>query len=302
LASIDIVHLQSLFPTAAYAWLLGGIRKPLVISCWGSDILRESDPSLTLGHLHLLNSAGAITTTGIENREVILAKYGRRLEARLYDTYFNPGIQPLLNRLGSVPPRYVRGCEGKWRVCLGHNGFEQGNHRRLLASVAKLPESVKQHIELLIPMTYGATLSYREEIRRLARDAGCTFRLFDAFMPPEAMVALRRDTDILVFAAVSDGFSATVSQALAAASVVIVGAWLPYKTRRMTGFHYHEMHSPDDAGTVLATILHDWRSECDKAVANSSLAATLFAERRLGEGWLKAYQGALDSSRGQVQL
>lgn len=294
LLNIDLVHLQSLFIGPAHYWLLSRPQIPFVISCWGSDVLRNADCTNHLIQKSLLENASAITVTGLEFKEIVLAKFGRHLEPKIINTYFNPGIEKIRTYANHHQFKIKPSCPKQiWRICLGHNGFKEGNHSLLIQEIATLPDNVKSKIELLIPMTYGAHSDYIEEIRYQAAQSGCQFKLFEDYMTDEEVYELRLITDILIFAPVSDAFSATVTQAFAAKTVVIVGTWLPYKTRLTTGFNYHEIRTYHEAGSCIMSILDHWDSEQLVLEENCKLADKLFSEKAIGSGWIKAYHLAL---------
>jgi len=296
LEPFDLVHLQSLFIAETHLHLFTQSKKPYVVSCWGSDVLRNSDSATTFLQKAILEKASAITVTGIEFKEVILAKYGRHLEPKIVETFFNPNVEPILkveleSKLSSNTP-------AKWRVCLGHNGFEANNHKELLSSISKLSVKVKSKVELLIPMTYGAQPGYIDEIRIAAEEVGCAFTIYDQFMTDEEVVNLRVETDILLYAPVSDAFSGTVTQAFAAGASVIVGAWLPYKTRKMTGFEYREISKLGEAGSALREVLESWDDESEVRRSNRALCEDVFSEKNIGKGWVSAYEMALENFNG----
>jgi hypothetical protein len=132
-----------------------------------------------------------------------------------------------------------------------------------------------------------------DEIREVAQSTGCPFTLFEDYMTDEEVQELRLSTDILIFAPVSDAFSATVTQAFAAESAVIAGAWLPYKTRKMTGFQYEEIHQLEKAGPMLAQLIERWDEELVKIKDNKVLVGEIFSEKAIGSGWLTAYETAI---------
>src|SRR5690606_20863873 len=109
--------------------------------------------------------------------------------------------------------------------------------------------------------------SHRKAVSTLVADSGVEGIVLEDFLSEDQMSQLRLATDILVYAPVSDAFSASVSQSLAAGNVVIVGAWLPYKTRQRAGFYYHEIDQVSLAGIALESVIENLpfeREKCEK--------------------------------------
>ena len=296
-ANADILHLQSLFEPGINRWLLRSGKSGYVVSCWGSDVLRNADYTDFLVQKTLLQRAAVITITGPEFKEIFLAKFGRDLEPKIRSTYFNPGVEALRPCLRSASDIAAAGRSCPFRVCLGHNGFEGGSHLDLLSGFGRLDPADKARIELTIPMTYGGSPAYREKVRAAATATGCAFRILDVFMSDEEVMRLRAETDILIFAPVSDALAATVTQSLACGAALVSGAWLPYRGRARAGFSFTEIERPGDAADATRSIMERWQDLQPKLLRNRELAFELFSEKNLGQGWISAYQSALQTHR-----
>ncbi|MDB4106663.1 hypothetical protein N9733_05915 [Akkermansiaceae bacterium] len=294
---VDLLHLHSLFVNPAFLWLLTTPDKPLVVSCWGSDVLRTSDMHVTLMQKTILDQASVITVSNLEFKEIVMSKYGRHLEPKIVYAQFNPKIEGIL-KSSALPISHDSpvGDVKTFRVCIGHNGTKQCNHRELLSSIATLSSSLKSRIELYLPMTYGAAHGYVDEVREIAQKSGCKFTLFEEYMSDEDVDTMHLNTDILLYAPVSDAFSATVTKALAAGTTVIAGAWLPYKSRVISGFKYHELYELPEAARMICQIIENWGNESEWGQHNRLLASKVFSEEAIGQGWIKAYQQALIST------
>jgi len=142
-------------------------------------------------------------------------------------------------------------------------------------------------------MTYGKSEAYLRSVGELAHSLGLQFTIFDEFMTDAEAARLRLATDILVFAPVSDAFSASVSQNLMAGSVVVCGAWLPYTPRRRAGFRYWEIDQPSDLSKILRPLLARWPEPLSDCAKNPKLAEEFFDRNRLGQQWRTAYADAI---------
>ena len=293
---VDVLHLHSLFVNPGFLWLLTLPNKPLVVSCWGSDVLRTSDVHVTQMQKTILEHASVITVSNLEFKEIILSKYGRHLEEKVVYAQFNPKIEGLLKKGKKANQKQcVEDKQHLVNVCVGHNGTVQCNHRELLQSIASLPHSLKHRLKILLPMTYGAPFGYVEEIRKLASTVGCEFTILDQYMSDEEVEDMYVEMDVLLYAPVSDAFSASVTKALASGVRVIAGAWLPYKSRVLSGFKYHEISHLSEAGKVLQEILEEPNRGADWGEDNRALAAKIFSEKAIGQGWLDAYEKAIET-------
>lgn len=297
LGEFDLIHLQSIFYTPALRWLLLSPNTPIVVSCWGSDFLRQSDIFRTLNQQQLLRLASAITVTGNESREVVLAKYGRELLPKMHNTFFNPRVEGFVDSNRDETFNRFRTRWGipldRLAVCIGHNGFSEGQHLDLIKSVAAIEEKKKDSLFVIVPMTYGASSEYQDLITKTLHEVGLSGIVLKEFLTEEELKDLRLATDILIYAPVSDAFSASVSQALAAGNVAILGSWLPYKTRQRAGFKYWEIDAPFEAGQMMDHILDKWPEAQLQTKPNRQLSAKFFSQEKIGKQWINVYKNAI---------
>ncbi|MEO1617422.1 MAG: TDP-N-acetylfucosamine:lipid II N-acetylfucosaminyltransferase [Planctomycetota bacterium] len=297
LSQSDLIHLHGAFNSRAFRMLAHGqIPKPLVVSLWGSDIFRKSDLALVAVQQKLFRKADAITVSSPEFRETVLAKYGLELRDKIHLTQFSPtfeGIQKLDAAEGRQTFRKSHSINDNSMVlCVGHNGTRECQHLELLTSLSRLPETLKQRLHIVVPMTYAGTPSYQSEVRAAAEQTGIEYTQLTEFMSDEEVASLRHASDLLIYAPVSDAFSATVTQFLATNTICILGSWLPYNTRRRAGLKYWEIDSPSDAGKVLESLLLDWQPTCDSVQENQQISFDFFDSTKLGTQWIRAYEAA----------
>lgn len=302
LNGVDVIHLQSLFHKPALRWLISNNPNiPIVASCWGSEVLRQGDLFRTLHQQQLLRFASAITMTGNEYKEVVLSKYGRKLLPKIYETFFNPQVEGFSDSNRSEASQRF---QARWNVptdrtiiCVSHNGHLGGQHLDLIESIAKIDENKKDPLFFVAPMTYGASEEYQDLISSTLTEKGLSGIVLKEFLTEDELKDLRLATDILIYAPISDAFSVSVSQALAAGSVAILGSWLPYKTRRRAGFKYWEIDSPGEAGQMLNEILEDWPKAKLQSEPNRKLSAEFFCPERIGQQWIDVYKSAIQNFR-----
>lgn len=297
----DLVHVHALFRTPVHEVLCRERGTPVVVSCWGSDILRTSDMKLLSLQQRVLRRADAITTTGPEFREIVLAKYGRDLGDRIHNTFFSPD-------LAQVVAVDQAGARAEFRekysipadaliLCVGHNGSPEGQHVALVTGLTALTSDEKRRIHVVAPMTYGCGDDYRQKVAEAADNAGVAATVISRYMSDDEVAQLRCASEILLYAPTTDAFSASVSQALAVGAVCVVGSWLPYRARTQAGFRYWQIDAPEDSGRALAPLLVDWDRTVAECRVNRELSIDFFDPVRLGEGWLAAYHAAIDHHR-----
>lgn len=296
----DLLHIHGMFLSGLHYWLVSSKCPPFVVSCWGSDVLRNSDIEMIKIQQKLLRKASAITVSGPEFKEVVLSKYGRDLAPKIHFAIFDPELE-------SIPSAERAPAAASFRekfnvdsdqkiVAIAHNGHPNNNHLELIESLSELSTREKENFFCVLQMTYAGTSEYIDKVQRALNQAELEGVILTEFMSHEDLLELRLATDVLIYAPISDAFSASVTQALAAGTVVVLGSWLPYKVRTRAGFHYTEIDSTIEAGTALRRILVDWEQEKSLALPNRVLSSQFFNRERLGQGWCAAYEAALNDS------
>jgi glycosyltransferase involved in cell wall biosynthesis len=295
--SVDLIHLQGLLWNPIYLHLAEQTSKPLVVSCWGTEVMGRANMSNCEKQQKILSRASAITVSGPEFKEIVLAKYGRDLAPKIHIAYFDPNLGELPVSEKSSSSKKLRNFYGvrddQLLLCLAHNGSEQNQHLALLNSLSLISTEIKQRLYILAPMTYGGNDSYMAKVSTAIENAGLSGQVISNYMSEKEMHTFRMSTDIFLYAPVSDVFSGSVSQALSAGSVSILGSWLPYKARTSAGFRYHEIDSTGEAGACLQRILLDWENALVEAAYNRDLSAQFFSQDRIGRQWSQAYEAAV---------
>ncbi len=293
----DVIHLHGLFWSPFHKALSQKDYGPLIISCWGSDVLRTSDIKITEKQQQLLRRASCITVSGPEFKEVVLSKYGRDLEDKIKFTIFGPDLQNIPEGDKEKGSKRFREnnqiSDEKIVIAIGHNGHPEGQHLELLKSVNCVGGEMRERLYVVLQMTYGCDEGYLNEVRAALKAYGLEGMVIDEYMSDEDVSDLRFTSDIFLYAPVSDAFSASVTQALAAGSVAILGSWLPYKTRSRAGFKYWEIDDPAGASQAITDVLSDWPKQKQVCVSNRKLASEFFDSSRLGGLWISAYEDAL---------
>ena len=297
----DLLHIHGMFLSGLHYWLVNSNKcPPFIVSCWGSDVLRNSDIEMIKVQQKLLRKASVITVSGPEFKEVVLSKYGRDLAPKIHFAIFDPELEsiPFAERApaaASFREKFNVGSNQKI-VAIAHNGHPNNNHLELIESLSELSTHERGNFFCVLQMTYAVTSEYIDKVQRALDHAELKGVILTEFMSHEDLLELRLATDVLIYAPISDAFSASVTQALAAGTVVVLGSWLPYKVRTRAGFHYTEIDSTTEAGSALKRILVDWEQEKSFALPNRVLSSQFFNRERLGQAWCAAYEAALKDS------
>jgi hypothetical protein len=269
-------------------------NKSVICSFWGSDLLRTND---TLNHLVVrdaLQRAHCITVQSVELREIVLAKFGRKLKQKieivkfpLNDTVFNE-----IDRLGPQRLQQFRRTYGipddKKIVQLGNNASPFNNHVSIVQALKSSP--VLNELFFVIPFNYGIEAAHKEVYKKTITDAltanGMQFSFIDAYLDAEWLACLRRTSQIMIHLPESDALSAASTEGMYAGTILITGSWLPYSPFQEAGLQYKTIQSVNDLAPALNEIVTSfdaWQSTCS---VNKSGIAENFLSEKIAKKWL----------------
>lgn len=220
------------------------LNSKLVLSYWGSDLLRTEESKLYSAG-KFLKYADFIT---FDNAD---------LEIRFKETYKWAGAIPKRTVMLGLPvldiikkkfsDDFREAIREKWGISkektvigIGYNGIPAQQHKKVLSILEKLDDEYKKRIVLLLQMSYGGTKTYRNSVVNAAKRTGIQYIDIQHFLADDEVSQLRILTDIFINAQATDAFSGSVCEYLFAGTVLINAKWLRYKEFEKYDFNYRE--------------------------------------------------------------
>lgn len=236
---------------------LKSIASHLIISPWGSDILRAKARAI-----HGLRKLAA-------KSDVIICPKGIRFEddvirilhtpkEKLYDLSLGViAIDEILKREAVTTEQAKRslGVDGKYTIVIGYNGNPGHNHLKVIESLAAVKEQLPTNYMVLVPLTYGASSAYKAEIESLLRSYNMPYKLFLQYLSDAEVVNLRKATDLFIHAQQTDANCGTIAEYLLCRKKIINPTWITYPHYEAFGSPFYSFSSFDELPqTILAAI------------------------------------------------
>jgi glycosyltransferase involved in cell wall biosynthesis len=294
----DLYHLHTLFVKGLWQLDLIPLEKPIVLSIWGSDLLRVAGEYEYGRQLAALRRASLVTVQSLELREILLAKFGRELGPKVRLTTFGSARLPLLKtRPSDARLDAFRAEQGipkrEFTVVLGHAATPFDRHLEMLAALSRLPDAWRDRIAFILPMAYGGKSDYVDSVRATIAKSPLNAVVLPAMLNDEQIVCLRHLSDAMVYLPESDALSGSVQEAIYAGASAVVGSWLPYNTRlRRSGVFYRDVVSFDELPLMIVEALSN-RAADREAIARSRPAIEELSDwSKCVRGWLSVYREA----------
>lgn len=260
----DIVNIQ--YVDFRYLFIIKFLRnnfRKIILSFWGSDLLRQSQTKLHLMR-RLFQCADIITFETKEMAEIFQNRVGRNYYIKIKEVKFGLSILDLIDKI--TDNDIIRFCDqhkidaDKFIIVIGYNRIWQQQHLLVTESIkrCKLPSD---KIFIIFPWTYGYDDdNYKSKI--VNEVEGIYDYLFlTEKMEDYGIACLRKITDILVQVQTSDSLSATMLETLYAGKYVITGDWLPYNDIIQDGLLLNLVGDPSDVGECIRELMKNGKKK-----------------------------------------
>jgi len=293
----DIINLHYVgyVDVLTVSFLKAVLKSKLILSYWGSDLLRTKGKVLRLIG-PFVKKADFITFDNDDLKDKFKATYkwadNTKSETVLLGT---PILDIICEKREKKPLSRIKQeweiTEGKTIVAIGYSGIPQHQHLEVVDSISKLSSDIKEKIFMIFQMTYGGTEEYRKRVIEKAESSGCEYRVLTEFMSDEEVSDLRILTDIFVNAQVTDALSGSVCENLFAETVLINAEWLRYREFEENDFRYLEFKEINEVGKLVEDIILK-KTKLDCSV-NQELILNLRAWKGCKPKWDKVYDEVL---------
>ena len=295
-AGFELYHHHSLEPEGL--GLLSVLPAPakVVLSIWGSDLMRNAGAGAYVDQLAACNRADIITVTSLEIREILLAKFGRHLAPKVRLALLGVTLLDEVDRCRGQRTAYLESIglpEDCVTVCIGHNASRGNQHVEVLRQLARLEPRHAQRVRVILPLSYRPNDTYVVELRAVAATLPIRCAFLDRRLSDREVGLLRSGSDIMIHVPISDAFSAAMLESLYAGSVLVTGAWLPYSRLRAATVHFHELYQFDDLPALLARLIDSIDAERQRAAPNAPRIRELVHPNRTFRDWVAVYDELL---------
>jgi hypothetical protein len=287
----DYIHIHFLSIYASY--FLSKVKKfsnaKLFISIWGSDFYHHYLKDKRLFE-NAIKAADKITFTNEELRIIFSDRFSWQSD-NLKICRFGLAPLELLNNMKLSKQEAKKKLllnVNKLHITIGYNLSPNQQHIAILKEIKKLRKYYAQ-IELLIPITYGGSENYRQEIIKYLKYLDIDYKIYDQYLSNEDVAFIRKASDIMIQLQKTDQFSGSMQEHMFARNVVITGSWLPYETFKKNDIYFIEITDFSEISTVLHTILNDYNSFYKQTIPNPLSIFELSSWETNIQDWVQLY-------------
>ncbi len=235
----DIINVH--FPNRYMSCVIKSLRamsKNIVISPWGSDLLRRDATSLKRLKTFYKN-ADYITIKVNPSR---LGPLGKILlenfkidPKKMVGSFWGSDIVDFAIKKGksiSLEDAKDRfGLSGQYVITCGYNRQEEQQHKAIIAAIDQKRKQLPENLTLLFPMTYGNMnyqSQYVEEVKEECKKRKLHAMFVTEFLSVEDLYKLRKATDIFVHVQTTDAGARSVYEYILCEKKIVHGSWVKY--------------------------------------------------------------------------
>lgn len=239
---INIVHYAYIYVLRLLKYTR--MKGKLIITYWGSDILRESEKML-LSVKKTVYAADKLVAMTDELKDKLIKIYGETVEEKISIidmgiTAFDSIDRIREKRAEARKALFNSQLPSKIVVTAGYNAGKGQQHLKILKSIEQLPKAVKDKMFVVLPLTYQREdSSYIGSIEKALKDTGCDGFILHDFMDDTQIAQLCVSTDIFINAQITDALSSSMIEQFYANSIVLNGSWLKYGFLDQIGLKYY---------------------------------------------------------------
>lgn len=263
----------------------------IILSIWGSDMYRVNSTS-EKGFIEACQKADALTFTNQKSIDYFKMKYNWNKNNLKLCRF---GLTPLenLKRLATTREECKKQLNWnlqKMAVTIGYNLHTAQQHLEILTQFDnEKVKKLKDKIQLILPITYGGTPKYKNQLLEKLKQLPFESITYDTFLTDEKVAQIRKASDIMIQLQLTDQFSGSMQEHLYSRNVVITGSWLPYETMKENGAWFIEIDKLEELAKVIPVIIKDFEKYELKTKNNPQVISELSSWDKNIYSWIDLY-------------
>ena len=256
------IHFPNRYMSCVFKYLRT-MSNNVVISPWGSDLLRRDATSLKRLKV-LYEKADFITMPADSVGPIgkILLQDFKIDSKKMIGSFWGSDIVDYAIKYGDTisqdDAKERFGLSGRYVITCGYNRQEAQRHKAIIAAIDQHRNQLPENLSLLFPMNYG-NLSYDKYIRDYIDEVieECKKRNLHAvfvtdFLSVEDLYKMRKATDIFVHVQTTDAGSRSVYEYILCNKKIVHGSWVSYKKlESFKPLFYFPVDTLDHLGEVI---------------------------------------------------
>lgn len=259
------IHFANRYMSFVYKYLRV-MSDNIVITPWGSDILRRPEKNLEqLSYLY--QRADYITVSTDSNiAKVIMQKFKVSPQKMTNYGIWGSDVVDFAIKYGdSISQEDAKthfGLENNYVITCGYNKQEAQRHIAIIQAIDQVRNQLPNNLTLLFPMNYGGwtiTEKYGEKVKKECEKRNLHAVFVTDYLSVEDLYKLRKATDMFIHVQKTDPGARSVYEYILCNKKIVHGSWMKYtKLEAFKPLFYFPVDTLDNLGDV---IVHAYNSD-----------------------------------------
>lgn len=238
----------------------------IVVTPWGSDVLRLEDPMKKKKLTRLFTKADYITTRPSGPIGKIVCQ-----EMKIEPSIFHPlvwgseTIDYINEHISEVSREQAKEnihLGGKYLITCGYNGYDSQRHGIMIDAISSKRDQLPDNMLLLFPVTYGSSYGTRKQeyidrLKKKCDDLHLPVVFYENYLPVSELFLLRRATDMFVHVQTTDAGNSSLQEYVLCGSKIVHGTWIQYgNLEQYKPLFYFPVNQLDELGEVIVKAYH----------------------------------------------
>lgn len=259
----DVVNIHFARPSLLKAMpLLNRMTKNIVITPWGSDVLRLEDES-AINRMRIIYSYASCVTVrpysqaGIEIAQKFHYDPQRMLPLRWGLEYVD-FIEEANPNKSMEESKKRFGLSGRYVITCGYSTAPSHRHEAIIDAVNSIKGHLPCNLTLLFPFTYGwGSQEYVQSIKDKCSSLNLDAVYVEEYLNFEDLYTLRMATDLFVHVQTTDAGASCVMQYILCRKKIVHGSWMKYvDLEQFNPLFYYPVNRMEDLGSVILDAYH----------------------------------------------
>lgn len=255
----DIVNIHFPKRHLAYAYkYLRAMSKRLVITPWGSDVLRQNQKALDELRSLYQHADHIVTTLNTPLGRKIQTEFNIG-EEKFVSNFFGSDIVDYAIKFGDTITQEEAkerfGLTGRYVITCGYNRKVPQRHKVIIEAIDQVRNQLPDNLTLLFPMTYAnprTDYDYVQEIKQLCQEKNLPAVFVTDFLNVDEVYKLRKSTDMFVHIQTTDASSSSVMEYILCEKKIVHGSWIKYEElESFKPLFYYPVNKLEELGEVI---------------------------------------------------
>jgi len=289
----DYVHFHFLIVDSGFlaTQVKNYLETKVIISIWGSDYYRvkERDKKYFINACY---EANKITFANEQTRDDFIEDFEWKKD-NLSICRFGLAPIEILKKMDKSKGQCKQDLgwdSNKLSITVGYNSNPAQQHQKIIEQFTNSNLlRYKDKVELIFPLTYGGTESYKDQVEKLINKSPFEYKLYRNYLSDEEVAEIRLASDIMIQLQKTDQFSGSMQEHLYTGDIVITGSWLPYQTMKDYGAYLLEVDKIEELVGLVPKVIDNYEGYKKKTDKNADAIERLSSWETNIQDWIALY-------------